>query len=52
MAEDVAQVDPNLAVRDGTGKIDSVRYCAVNNIDIGNTGIIGESETQRVLDRQ
>jgi hypothetical protein len=30
IAEDVAQVDPNLAVRDGTGKIDSVRYTAIN----------------------
>jgi hypothetical protein len=30
IAEDVAQVDPNLAVRDRTGKIDSVRYSAIN----------------------
>jgi hypothetical protein len=30
IAEDVAEIDPNLAVRDGTGKIDSVRYSAIN----------------------
>jgi hypothetical protein len=30
IAEDVAQVDPNLAGRDGTGKIDSLRYSAIN----------------------
>jgi uncharacterized coiled-coil protein SlyX len=30
IAEDVAQVDPNLAVRDETGKIESVRYSAIN----------------------
>jgi hypothetical protein len=30
IAEDVATVDPNLAVRDGKGQIESVRYTAVN----------------------
>ena len=30
IAEDVANVDPNLAVRDGKGRIESVRYTAVN----------------------
>ncbi len=30
IAEDVAKVDPNLAVRDGKGQIESVRYNAVN----------------------
>jgi hypothetical protein len=30
VAEEVAQVDPNLAIRDGTGQIESVRYTAVN----------------------
>ena len=29
IAEDVAQVDPNLAIRDGKGQIESVRYNAV-----------------------
>ena len=30
IAEDVANVDPNLAVRDGKGQIESVRYTAIN----------------------
>jgi hypothetical protein len=30
VAEDVAQVDPNLAIRDGKGQIENVRYSAVN----------------------
>src|SRR6266545_4136122 len=30
VAEDVANVDPNLAIRDRTGQIESVRYSAVN----------------------
>jgi len=30
IAEEVAQVDPNLAVRDGKGQIESVRYNAIN----------------------
>ena len=30
VAEDVAQVDPNLAIRDKNGQIDSVRYTAIN----------------------
>ena len=30
IAEDVANVDPNLAVRDGKGQIEGVRYTAVN----------------------
>ena len=30
VAEEVANVDPNLAVRDGKGQIESVRYMAVN----------------------
>ena len=30
IAEDVAKVDPNLAVRDGKGQIEGVRYNAVN----------------------
>jgi hypothetical protein len=30
VAEEVAQVDPNLAIRDKNGQIDSVRYGAVN----------------------
>ena len=30
VAEDVANVDPNLIIRDRTGQIESVRYTAVN----------------------
>jgi hypothetical protein len=30
IAEDVAKIDPNLAIRDGKGQIESVRYNAVN----------------------
>jgi len=30
VAEQVAQVDPNLAIRDKNGQIDSVRYSAIN----------------------
>jgi hypothetical protein len=30
IAEDVANVDPNLAIRDGKGQIESVRYMAIN----------------------
>jgi hypothetical protein len=30
IAEDVSAVDPNLAVRDGTGQVESVRYNAIN----------------------
>ena len=30
IAEEVAKVDPNLAIRDGNGKIESVRYNAIN----------------------
>jgi hypothetical protein len=30
IAEDVAEIDPNLAVRDGKGQIESVRYNAIN----------------------
>jgi len=30
IAEEVANVDPNLAIRDGKGQIESVRYMAVN----------------------
>lgn len=30
IAEDVAEVDPNLAIRDGKGQIESVRYTAIN----------------------
>jgi len=30
IAEQVAEVDPNLAIRDGKGQIESVRYTAVN----------------------
>jgi len=30
IAEEVAQVDPNLALRDGKGQIESVRYNAIN----------------------
>jgi hypothetical protein len=30
VAEQVAQVDPNLAIRDRNGQIDSVRYSAIN----------------------
>ena len=30
VAEDVADVDPNLAIRDGKGQIESVRYMAIN----------------------
>jgi hypothetical protein len=30
IAEEVAQVDPNLAIRDGKGQIESVRYTAIN----------------------
>jgi hypothetical protein len=30
VAEDVARVDPNLAIRNGNGEIESVRYSAIN----------------------
>jgi hypothetical protein len=30
IAEDVAEIDPNLAIRDGKGQIESVRYNAIN----------------------
>jgi uncharacterized coiled-coil protein SlyX len=30
IAEDVAKVDPNLAIRDRNGQIESVRYSAIN----------------------
>jgi trimeric autotransporter adhesin len=30
VAEDVVKVDPNLAIRDGKGQIESVRYTAIN----------------------
>ena len=30
VAEDVATVDPNLAIQDGKGQIESVRYNAIN----------------------
>ena len=30
VAEEVAQVNPNLAIRDGKGQIESVRYTAIN----------------------
>jgi len=30
VAEEVAQVNPNLAIRDGKGQIESVRYRAIN----------------------
>ena len=30
VAEEVAKVDPNLAIRDGKGQIESVRYTAIN----------------------
>ena len=30
VAEEVAQVDPSLAIRDKNGQIDSVRYSAIN----------------------
>src|SRR5215831_3158098 len=30
VAEDVAEVDPNLAIRNGKGQIESVRYTAIN----------------------
>jgi septal ring factor EnvC (AmiA/AmiB activator) len=30
IAEDVAQVDPNLAIRDKNGQVESVRYSAIN----------------------
>jgi len=30
IAEEVNEVDPNLAIRDGKGQIESVRYIAVN----------------------
>jgi Chaperone of endosialidase len=30
VAEDVAKVDPNLAIQNGKGQIESVRYDAVN----------------------
>jgi hypothetical protein len=32
VAEDVAKVDPKLAIRDGNGKIESVRYMAIYNM--------------------
>ena len=30
VAEDVVQVDPNLAIRDGKGQIENVRYSSIN----------------------
>ena len=30
IAEDVAKIDPNLAIRNGKGEIESVRYNAIN----------------------
>ncbi len=30
VAEEVAEVDPNLAIRDAKGRIESVRYTAIN----------------------
>ena len=30
IAEEVAEADPNLAIRDGNGEIESVRYTAIN----------------------
>jgi len=30
IAEEVAEVDPNLAIRDGKGQIEGVRYTAIN----------------------
>jgi septal ring factor EnvC (AmiA/AmiB activator) len=32
IAEDVAEVDPKLAIRDGKGQIESVRYMAIHNM--------------------
>src|SRR5262249_31752065 len=32
IAEDVAKVDPNLAIRDANGRVDSVRYLAIQNM--------------------
>src|SRR5205085_10365956 len=32
LAEDVAEVDPNLAVRNRSGEIESVKYTAVNSM--------------------
>jgi Chaperone of endosialidase len=32
IAEEVAKVDPNLAIRDGNGQIESVRYSAINTM--------------------
>jgi uncharacterized coiled-coil protein SlyX len=32
IAEDVAKVDPNLAIRDAGGRVDSVRYLAIQNM--------------------
>jgi septal ring factor EnvC (AmiA/AmiB activator) len=32
IAEDVAKIDPKLAVRDGKGQIESVRYMAIYNM--------------------
>jgi hypothetical protein len=32
IAEDVAEVDPKLAIRDGKGQIESVRYMAIYNM--------------------
>jgi hypothetical protein len=32
IAEDVAEIDPQLAIRDGKGRIESVRYKAIYNM--------------------
>ena len=32
IAEDVAEIDPKLAIRDGKGQIESVRYMAIYNM--------------------
>jgi len=32
IAEDVAEIDPKLAIRNGTGQIESVRYMAIYNM--------------------
>ena len=32
IAEDVVKVDPNLAIRDANGRVDSVRYLAIQNM--------------------
>ena len=50
IAEEVAQVDPNLAVHDGKGQIESVRYDAVNAMLLNE--FLKEHQTVQELKKQ